>query len=84
MQRAAFRGSRGLQTPECVEWIEWPLGPRLTAIRISMQNGNVELYGSVDSQADKDAAANHANTVPGVLSVKNFLQAPKQLGGRQN
>jgi len=45
-------------------------------IRISVQNGNVELYGSVDSQADKDVASLRANTVPGVFSVKNFLQVP--------
>jgi osmotically-inducible protein OsmY len=43
-------------------------------IRISVQNGNVELYGVVDSQADKDAAGIRANTVPGVFSVKNYLQ----------
>ena len=43
-------------------------------IRISVQNGNVELYGTVDSQADKDTAFLRANGVPGVFSVKNFLQ----------
>ncbi len=42
-------------------------------IRISVQNGNVELYGTVDSQADKDAAYIRANGVPGVFSVKNYL-----------
>jgi osmotically-inducible protein OsmY len=43
-------------------------------IRISVQNGNVELYGTVDSQADKDTAFLRANGDPGVFSVKNFLQ----------
>jgi osmotically-inducible protein OsmY len=43
-------------------------------IRISVQNGNVELYGVVDTQADKDVAYLRANSVPGVFSVKNDLQ----------
>jgi osmotically-inducible protein OsmY len=43
-------------------------------IRISVQNGNVELYGTVDSQADKETAFLRANGVPGVFSVKNYLQ----------
>lgn len=54
-------------------------------IRIAVQNGNVELYGVVDSKADKDAANIRANGVAGVFSVKNYLQvagepaeAPKQ------
>jgi len=47
-------------------------------IRISVQNGNVELYGLVDSEADKDAAGIRANSVPGVFSVKNYLQVAGQ------
>jgi len=43
-------------------------------IRISVQNGHVELYGMVDSQADKDVAFLRANAVPGVFEVKNYLQ----------
>lgn len=43
-------------------------------IRISVQNGNVTLYGAVDSQADKDAAGIRANSVPGVFKVTNDLQ----------
>ena len=43
-------------------------------IRISVQNGNVTLYGVVDSQADKDAAGIRANSVPGVFRVTNSLQ----------
>jgi osmotically-inducible protein OsmY len=47
-------------------------------IRISVQNGNVELYGMVDTQADKDTANIRANGVPGVFSVKNYLQVANQ------
>jgi hyperosmotically inducible protein len=47
-------------------------------IRISVQNGHVELYGTVDTQADKDAAYIRANGVPGVFSVKNYLQVANQ------
>ena len=47
-------------------------------IRISVQNGNVELYGVVDSQADKEVAFMRANGVPGVFSVKNYLQVANQ------
>jgi len=49
-------------------------------IRIAVQNGNVELYGVVDSEADKDAANIRANSVPGVFSVKNHLQVANQGG----
>jgi osmotically-inducible protein OsmY len=47
-------------------------------IRISVQNGNVTLFGTVDSQADKNAAGIRANGVPGVFSVKNDLQVAGQ------
>jgi osmotically-inducible protein OsmY len=47
-------------------------------IRISVQNGHVELYGVVDTQADKDTANIRANGVPGVFSVKNYLQVAGQ------
>jgi len=47
-------------------------------IRISVQNGNVELYGTVDSQSDKEVAYMRANGVPGVFSVKNYLQVAGQ------
>jgi osmotically-inducible protein OsmY len=52
-------------------------------IRISVQNGNVALYGVVDSEADKDAAFLRANGVPGVFSVKNYLQVANQPGERK-
>ncbi|PWT73144.1 MAG: phospholipid-binding protein [Proteobacteria bacterium] len=47
-------------------------------IRISVQNGNVELYGTVDSNADRDTANIRANGVPGVFSVKNYIQVAGQ------
>jgi osmotically-inducible protein OsmY len=47
-------------------------------IRISVQNGNVELYGMVDTQSDKDTAYIRANGVAGVFSVKNYLQVANQ------
>ena len=53
-------------------------------IRISVQNGNVSLYGSVDSQADKDVAALRANSVSGVFSVKNFLNVETQEVKKKN
>jgi osmotically-inducible protein OsmY len=43
-------------------------------IRISVQNGHVTLYGSVDSQADRDIANIRANGAQGVFSVTNELQ----------
>ena len=48
------------------------------SIRISVQGGNVELYGVVDSKSDKDVAYLRANQVPGVFSVKNYLQVASQ------
>jgi hyperosmotically inducible protein len=47
-------------------------------IRISVQNGHVELYGMVDSQSDKETAEIRANGVPGIFSVKNYLQVANQ------
>jgi hyperosmotically inducible protein len=47
-------------------------------IRISVQSGNVELYGVVDSKSEKDAAYLRANQVPGVFSVKNYLQVANE------
>jgi osmotically-inducible protein OsmY len=47
-------------------------------IRISVQNGHVELSGVVDTQADKDTAGIRANGVSGVFSVKNDLQVANQ------
>jgi hyperosmotically inducible protein len=43
-------------------------------IRIQVANGHVTLYGTVDNEAQKNAAGIQANTVPGVFSVSNQLQ----------
>jgi hyperosmotically inducible protein len=43
-------------------------------IRISVQNGNVTLYGLVDSQMDKDVTGIRANSVPGIFKVNNDLK----------
>ncbi len=43
-------------------------------IRIQVANGHVTLYGTVDNQADKNAAGIQANSVSGVFSVTNDLQ----------
>lgn len=43
-------------------------------IRISVQNGNVTLYGAVDNQVDKDIAGIRANSVPGIFKVTNELE----------
>jgi len=53
-------------------------------IRISVQNGNVELYGVVDNKADKDVAYLRANQVPGVFSVKNYLQVANESNEKPN
>jgi osmotically-inducible protein OsmY len=47
-------------------------------IRISVQSGNVSLYGMVNSQADKDTANIRANGVAGIFSVNNYLQVAGQ------
>ncbi|HUB16985.1 MAG TPA: BON domain-containing protein [Acidobacteriaceae bacterium] len=43
-------------------------------IRIQVANGHVTLYGTVDTEAEKNAAYIRANGVPGVFSVTNELQ----------
>ena len=47
-------------------------------IRIVVDNGNVQLYGVVDSEADKNTAYIRAEAVPGVFSVKNYIQVAGQ------
>lgn len=42
-------------------------------IRIVVENGNVKLYGMVDSAMDKQIAEAKARQVPGVFSVENHL-----------
>jgi hyperosmotically inducible periplasmic protein len=54
-------------------------------IRISVQNGNVTLYGMVDNQTDKDVAGIRANSVPGVFKVTNDLTVagPREKNSKQ-
>jgi osmotically-inducible protein OsmY len=47
-------------------------------IRIAVQNANVELYGNVDNNMDRQLAYTRAMQVPGVFSVKNFIQVAGQ------
>ena len=47
-------------------------------IRIAVQNGNVELFGMVDTVADRNVAFLRANGVPGVFTVKNYLEVANQ------
>jgi len=49
-------------------------------IRIIVKNGHVTLEGVVDSEMDKNLANIQANSVPGVFSVVNHLQAPAGKG----
>jgi len=70
---------RRLQLPEPAKVRHDPGKP----IRISVQNGHVELYGMVDRQADKDIAFMRATAFPASLKLKNYLEiapppAPKQ------
>ena len=53
-------------------------------IRISVQNGNVELYGVVQNQGDKQLAYMQAMHVPNVFSVKNYIQVANQQDEKQN
>jgi hyperosmotically inducible protein len=47
-------------------------------IRIAVNGGNVELWGVVDTQADKDTAYIRANGVAGVFKVTNNLVVANQ------
>lgn len=47
-------------------------------IRISVQNGRVQLYGTVDSPLDKETVYLRANSVPGIFSVKSYVQVASQ------
>ncbi len=43
-------------------------------IRISVQRGNVSLYGTVNNRMDAQIALVRANGVPGIFSVNSYLQ----------
>lgn len=47
-------------------------------IRISVQNGHVALFGTVNNQQDKQMAFMRANAVPGVFSVENYITVEGQ------
>ena len=47
-------------------------------IRITVQNGHVQLYGNVDSTMDRQLAYTQATQVPGVFSVDNYIQVQGQ------
>jgi hyperosmotically inducible protein len=53
-------------------------------IRIAVDRGNVELWGVVDSQADKNMAYIRANGVPGVFKVTNNLVVANQPTEKKN
>jgi hyperosmotically inducible periplasmic protein len=72
IRRAVYRAVYGF--PSLNRYAIDPAQP----IRISVQNGNVTLYGVVDRQSDKDAAGIRANGVPGVFKVTNDLQVANQ------
>jgi osmotically-inducible protein OsmY len=48
------------------------------SIHIIVDNGNITLDGTVDSEADKNVAGIQAKTVPGAFSVTNNLQVIKE------
>ncbi|MGB6111714.1 MAG: hypothetical protein WBG35_11365 [Acidobacteriaceae bacterium] len=43
-----------------------------------MKNGNVALYGVVDSESDAAIADMQAKSTPGVFSVENYLIVPQK------
>ena len=51
-------------------------------IRISVQHGNVTLYGVVENKSDKDIAFMRANGVAGVFKVTNELQVAGEIQTR--
>jgi hyperosmotically inducible periplasmic protein len=72
IRRAVYRAVYGF--PSLNRYAIDPAQP----IRISVQNGNVTLYGVVDRQSDKDAAGIRANGVSGVFKVTNNLVVANQ------
>ena len=59
--------------------LKWLTAAALAAFTsAAYAQSSVTLYGVVDSKADKDMAYIRANGVPGVFSVKNYLQVAGQ------
>lgn len=69
-RRAAYRAIYGYSPLRKYEMV--PSRP----IRISIQNGNMTLYGSVDSEMDKNLVYQRAMQVPNVFHVTNNLVVP--------
>ena len=57
---------------------EYALDPQ-APIRIVVVNGNVDLYGVVDSKIDRQLAEFQARSVPGVFSVNDHLVLPSEI-----
>jgi osmotically-inducible protein OsmY len=57
---------------------EYALDPQ-APIRIVVVNGNVDLYGVVDSKIDRQLAEFQARSVPGVFSVNDHLVLPSEV-----
>jgi osmotically-inducible protein OsmY len=57
---------------------EYALDPQ-SPIRIVVVNGNVDLYGAVDSKLDRQIADLQARSVPGVFSVTDHLTVPGEV-----
>jgi len=52
-------------------------------IRITVQNGHVQLWGTVDNKMDRQIADMRAKQVPGVFSVQNNIQVAGQPSEQQ-
>lgn len=72
LRMAVFRSV--YSSPFLTQYVMDPAKP----IRIQVENGHVTLYGTVDTQAEKNVAGIKANSVPGVFSVKNEIVVANQ------
>jgi hyperosmotically inducible periplasmic protein len=53
-------------------------------IRITVQNGHVQLYGMVDNDMDRTLAFTQARQVPGIFSVDNYIQVAGKVNEQQD
>lgn len=72
IRRLEYRAIYG--APQLDKYAINPVKP----IRIQVDAGHVILFGTVDTQAEKEVAGIQANSVPGVFSVKNEIQVASQ------
>lgn len=72
IRRLEYRAIYG--APQLNRYAMDPVKP----IRIQVDSGHVILFGTVDSQSDKDVAGIRAKGVSGVFSVENNLQVAEQ------